>query len=59
MTPDDLIIKAAFHRAISMNGPMEELALIRTELKSIGININQQARYFNASRSATKRGATL
>src|SRR5690606_11647055 len=28
-----------FYRDISMNGPMEELALIRKELKSIGINI--------------------
>lgn len=44
-----------FHRDISMNGPMEELALIRKELKSIGININQQTRYFNASRSSAER----
>ena len=44
-----------FHRDISMNGPMEELALIRKELKSIGININQQTRYFNASRNAAER----
>src|SRR5690606_5274384 len=44
-----------FHRDISMNGPMEELALIRKELKFIGININQQTRYFNSSRSAAER----
>lgn len=44
-----------FHRDISMNGPMEELAMIRKELKSIGININQQTRYFNASESDAER----
>jgi|SRR5690606_5200177 len=44
-----------FHRDISMNGPMEELALIRKELKSIGININQQTRHFNTSRSTSER----
>lgn len=44
-----------FHRDVSMNGPMEELAMIRKELKSIGININQQTRYFNASQSFTER----
>lgn len=40
-----------FYRDASMSGPMEELALIRKELKSIGININQQTRYFNAVKS--------
>jgi len=44
-----------FHRDISMNGPMEELALIRKELKSIGININQQTRFFHASATAAER----
>jgi hypothetical protein len=43
------------HRDISMNGTMEELALIRKELKSIGVNINQQTRYFNSSRSDAQR----
>lgn len=38
-----------------MNGPMEELARIRKELKVMGININQQTRYFNASQSAAER----
>lgn len=44
-----------FHRDISMNGPMEELALIRKELKAIGVNINQQTRYFHNSRSDAQR----
>jgi len=44
-----------FHRDISMNGPMEEMALIRKELKAIGININQQTRHFNAGRSDAQR----
>ncbi|RZM00698.1 MAG: plasmid mobilization relaxosome protein MobC [Pedobacter sp.] len=34
-----------------MDAPMEEMALIRRELKAIGININQQTRYFNACKS--------
>lgn len=44
-----------FHRDVSMNAPMEELALIRKELKSIGININQQTRYFNACKSSAEK----
>ncbi|RYE54489.1 MAG: mobilization protein [Sphingobacteriales bacterium] len=40
-----------FYRDASLNGPMEEMALIRKELKSIGVNINQQTRYFNACKS--------
>jgi len=40
-----------FYRDVSLNGPMEELALIRKELKSIGVNINQQTRYFNACKT--------
>ena len=44
-----------FYRDVSMNGPMEELALIRKELKAIGININQQTRFFHASNSAAER----
>lgn len=44
-----------FHRDISMNGPMEELALIRKEVKAIGVNINQQTRYFHNSRSDAQR----
>lgn len=37
------------YKDISMNGPMEELAGIRKELRAIGININQVTRYFNGS----------
>lgn len=44
-----------FYRDASLAGPMEELALIRKELKSIGININQQTRYFNAVKSHTEK----
>ncbi|MBB2146788.1 plasmid mobilization relaxosome protein MobC [Pedobacter sp. LMG 31464] len=40
-----------FYKDASMNAPMEELALIRKELKAIGVNINQQTRYFNACKS--------
>lgn len=38
-----------FYVDVSMNAPMEQLALIRKELKAIGININQQTRYFHQS----------
>lgn len=38
-----------FYRDVSLHGPVEELARIRKELKAIGININQQTRYFSAS----------
>lgn len=38
-----------------MNGPMEELALIRKELKAIGININQQTRFFHTSATTVER----
>ncbi|MEQ7801967.1 plasmid mobilization relaxosome protein MobC [Pedobacter sp. ASV1-7] len=34
---------------------MEELALIRKELRAIGVNINQITRSFNQDRSNTKR----
>jgi len=44
-----------FYRDISMNGPMEELALIRKELKAIGININQQTRFFHTSATTAER----
>ncbi|MES2458469.1 MAG: mobilization protein [Bacteroidota bacterium] len=44
-----------FHRDLSLNGPMEELALIRKELKSIGININQQTHHFHISENAAER----
>mgnify|MGYP003575952624 CR=1 FL=1 len=44
-----------FHKDISLHGPMEELALIRKELKAIGININQQTHRFHASSNDTQR----
>jgi len=44
-----------FHKDAAMNGPMEELALIRKELKAIGININQQTHHFHVSQSAAER----
>ncbi|WP_134090263.1 mobilization protein [Olivibacter sp. XZL3] len=43
------------HRDISMNGPMEELALIRKEIKAIGININQQTHRFHTSQNEAER----
>lgn len=43
------------HKDISMSGPMEELALIRKEIKSIGVNINQQTHKFHISQSDTER----
>lgn len=39
----------------SMNPTMEELAMIRKELKSIGININQVTRSFNGSKAENER----
>lgn len=39
------------HKDISMDAPMEEMALIRKELKAIGININQLTRGFNQDKS--------
>ncbi|WP_293743722.1 mobilization protein [uncultured Pedobacter sp.] len=43
------------HKDISMNQPMEEMALIRKEIKSIGVNINQQTYRFHVSHSDTER----
>ena len=44
-----------FHKEASLNGPMEELALIRKELKAIGININQQTYHFHISENENER----
>lgn len=44
-----------FYQDISMNAPMEELALIRKELRAIGININQVTRSFNQDKAETHR----
>lgn len=43
------------HKDISMNTSMEEMALIRKELKAIGININQLTRRFNQSSNDTQK----
>lgn len=44
-----------YHKDVSMNGPMEEMALIRKELKSIGVNINQITRSFNQDKIGVHR----
>jgi len=44
-----------FYRDEPLSAPMEELALIRKEIKAIGVNINQQTRYFNACKSASEK----
>ena len=44
-----------FYRDISLNGPMEEMALIRKEIKAIGININQQTHRFHISDTDSQR----
>ncbi|CAM4388486.1 hypothetical protein SAMN06265348_115130 [Pedobacter westerhofensis] len=43
------------HKDVSMNLPMEEMALIRKEIKSIGVNINQQTHRFHISQNDTER----
>ena len=40
---------------MTLNATMEELALIRKELKAIGININQITRSFNQDKAETQR----
>jgi negative regulator of replication initiation len=44
-----------FYRDVSIHAPMEEMALIRKELKAIGININQITRSFNQDKAETHR----
>lgn len=44
-----------FHKDMSLAATMEELALIRKELKAIGININQQTKYFHTADNGTSR----
>lgn len=44
-----------FHKDASLDGPMEELASIRQELRAIGVNINQITRHFNGSSRESKR----
>jgi len=43
------------HKDVSMNPVMEELALVRKELKAIGININQLTRSFNQDKGGTHK----
>jgi hypothetical protein len=47
------------HKDVSMNPVMEELALVRKELKAIGININQFARSFNQDKGGTHKAFYL
>ncbi|MEO6522796.1 MAG: plasmid mobilization relaxosome protein MobC [Mucilaginibacter sp.] len=44
-----------FYKDVSLNPVMEELAMIRKELKAIGVNINQITRSFNQDRAGTHR----
>lgn len=44
-----------FYKDITMNAPMEELARIRKELKSIGININQLTKGYNSAKEETHK----
>lgn len=44
-----------FYHDISLNPVMEELAMIRKELKAIGINVNQITRSFNQDKAETHR----
>lgn len=44
-----------FYKDVSLNGPMEELASIRKELKAIGVNINQQTHRFHISDTEVQR----
>lgn len=45
----------SFYKDITLNPIMEELALIRKELKAIGVNINQITRSFNQDRTGASR----
>jgi len=44
-----------FYKDITMNAPMDELASIRKEMKSIGININQLVKSFNSAKEETHK----
>lgn len=45
-----------FYYDVSLNPIMEELALIRKELRAIGVNINQITRGFNQDKAGTHQG---
>ncbi|MCX2479335.1 plasmid mobilization relaxosome protein MobC [Pedobacter sp. MC2016-15] len=44
-----------FYKDMTLNTVMEELALIRKELRSIGVNINQITRSFNQDKAEMHR----
>ena len=44
-----------FHKDSSLDGPLEELARIRQQLKAIGVNINQITRHFHGSSHDSRR----
>jgi hypothetical protein len=44
-----------FQKDMTMNATMEELALIRKELRAIGVNINQLTRSFNQDKAGNHR----
>jgi hypothetical protein len=44
-----------FYKDITLNSAMEELALIRKELRAIGININQITKAFHSDKRDTSR----
>jgi hypothetical protein len=44
-----------FYKDMTLNAAMEELALIRKELRAIGVNINQITRSFNQDKTENKR----
>lgn len=43
------------YRDVTMNGPMEELASIRKELRAIGVNINQITKAFHTTSDPNRR----
>ncbi|RBQ11559.1 mobilization protein [Pedobacter miscanthi] len=44
-----------FHHDDTMGPVMEELSRIRKEIRSIGININQQTHHFHGSKSSSEK----
>lgn len=44
-----------FYKDVTLNTVMEELAMIRKELKAIGVNINQITRSFNQDKAENHR----
>lgn len=43
------------YRDVTMNGPMEELASIRRELRAIGVNINQITKAFHTTSDPNRK----